>query len=305
MQFIRFVLIFYSWLLFGLELSLKASDTSLVSPMEIKSSAVQSDEINLALRRTADKLLRAAGDSTSRIPAVEQVSDHAWRVYLNQSFDYQLLPQILQTSLDQYGIRQSYEVTVRECKTEVIDLGYHQQDFLADSIVPCGTRKFPEGCHYIEVTFSDQAGMKSFWAGSGKIFFGLVGLIGLAGLAFWREKRKRSKIAEVQNGNGAAWIPFGRSSIHVTNPTLECGGVRHQLTFREAKLLRLFASHPGELLERDQILEKVWEDEGVQVTRSVDVFVSRLRKKLSGDPTIGIVAVHGVGYKLDTSLTTA
>ena len=75
--------------------------------------------------------------------------------------------------------------------------------------------------------------------------------------------------------------------------------MRHELTFREAKLLRLFASNPGELLERDQILQQVWEDEGVQVTRSVDVFISRLRKKLVADPSVGIVAVHGVGYKLE------
>jgi DNA-binding winged helix-turn-helix (wHTH) protein len=296
------MLLFCGLWLSCLTVQLKASDTSLVTPKEIKANSAQADDINLALRRTADKLLRAMGDSTSRIPAVEQVSDHAWRVYLNQPFDYNLLPSILQSSLDQYEIRQSYEVTVRECETSTIDLGYHQKDFLVDSIIPCGTRVFPKGCHYIEVAFSGQAGGKSYWAGNRKILFGLFGFIGLAGFAFWRMKRKPSKAAEVINGNGASWISFGQSSIHVTNPTLECGGVRHQLTFREAKLLRFFASHPGELLERDQILEKVWEDEGVQVTRSVDVFVSRLRKKLAGDPTIGIVAVHGVGYKLDTEM---
>ncbi|HJW31495.1 MAG TPA: helix-turn-helix domain-containing protein, partial [Saprospiraceae bacterium] len=105
---------------------------------------------------------------------------------------------------------------------------------------------------------------------------------------------------EQLNGADAEWLGFGQSRIHVSSPVLECGGVRRELTYREAKLLRLFAAHPRELLERDEILRRVWEDEGVQVGRSVDVFVSRLRKKLSGDPSVAIVAVHGVGYKLET-----
>lgn len=65
-------------------------------------------------------------------------------------------------------------------------------------------------------------------------------------------------------------------------------------------MLCLFASSPNQLLERDFILQQVWADEGVLVGRSVDMFVSRLRKKLALDPSIGIVAVHGVGYRLET-----
>ena len=58
-------------------------------------------------------------------------------------------------------------------------------------------------------------------------------------------------------------------------------------------------SHPGQLLERERILREVWADEGILVGRSVDMFVSRLRKKLAADPTVGIAAVHGVGYRLE------
>jgi len=79
-----------------------------------------------------------------------------------------------------------------------------------------------------------------------------------------------------------------------------CGGHRQTLTFRETKLLKLFASHCGQLLERDFIIQQVWADEGVLVGRSVDVFVSRLRKKISNDPSVGLSVVHGVGYRLET-----
>jgi DNA-binding response OmpR family regulator len=70
------------------------------------------------------------------------------------------------------------------------------------------------------------------------------------------------------------------------------------LTFRENKLLFLLTSHPNEVLERDKILDEVWGDEGVIVGRSLDVFISRLRKILKLDPALQIKSVHGVGYKL-------
>ena len=63
--------------------------------------------------------------------------------------------------------------------------------------------------------------------------------------------------------------------------------------------MHLFVTHANQILERSTIIEKVWADEGVLVGRSVDMFVSRLRKMLKDDPTIQIVAVHGIGYRLE------
>jgi DNA-binding response OmpR family regulator len=114
----------------------------------------------------------------------------------------------------------------------------------------------------------------------------------------WWISRRRRSAEYVGVDQVDEWLSFGRSRLHMNGHVVECDGVREKLTYREAKLLRLFVLHSGELLERDQILKEVWADEGVQVGRSVDMFVSRLRKKLKADPTIGIVAVHGVGYRM-------
>jgi hypothetical protein len=278
-----------------------ASQPALVVPAEVTSAAERADKINLALRRTADKLLLASGDSVSRIPAVEKINDHTWRITLDHPFEYKRLPPILQASLDIYGIRQSYEVTVRQCETSVIDLGYHQQDFVRDSMVPCGTREAPPGCHYIEVMFSGESrSHSSGWLAGGFLLAAAAGLLGLLRLS-----RRRINKPDPSPDDAAEWLSFGKSRIHISSPVLESGGHRIELTYREAKLLRLFATQPGKLLERDRILSQVWEDEGVQVGRSVDVFVSRLRKKLVHDPTVAIVAVHGVGYKLETEVRKA
>lgn len=264
-----------------------------LTPSQGKEDAV-STRINLALRRTADALLRASGDSTSRIPAVEQIGEEVWRVMLEQPFDYGQLPALLQASLDRYGISQSYEVAVRRCADATIDLGYHQLDLLQDDFVPCAGREISEGCHYIEVNFTGNAGPSIPLAG--RIGFSLLALLGTAGL-WWFLRRKNPIIPEEDK---IQWITFGNCRLDLTGQTLICGDVRQSLTFREAKLLGLFAAHPDEVIERDQILRDVWADEGVLVGRSVDVFVSRLRKKLAADASVAIVAVHGVGYRLET-----
>lgn len=88
-------------------------------------------------------------------------------------------------------------------------------------------------------------------------------------------------------------MSLGNSQLDVNGQQLICGKLCQSLTFRETKLLRLFASSPNQLLERDFILSQVWADEGVLVGRSIDVFVSRLRKKIAADPSFHIVAIHG------------
>ncbi|MBL0742083.1 response regulator transcription factor [Chryseolinea lacunae] len=72
-----------------------------------------------------------------------------------------------------------------------------------------------------------------------------------------------------------------------------------ELTRKEAKLLRLFCMHQNKVIERDIIQKAIWEDEGYFVGRSMDVFISRLRKIFKDEPAVNIQTIHGVGYKLE------
>lgn len=73
-----------------------------------------------------------------------------------------------------------------------------------------------------------------------------------------------------------------------------------QLTVREGSLLRYFAKHLGELLRREDILTEIWGTDDYFAGRSLDVFISRLRKYLKADPSLKIENVHGFGFKLVT-----
>jgi len=90
----------------------------------------------------------------------------------------------------------------------------------------------------------------------------------------------------------------GNSSLDVYNLRVDANGVVTQLTFKECKLLQMFFRHSGKLIERDVFLKAIWDDNGFFVARSMDVFVSKLRKYLSHDPQLRIENIRGVGYVL-------
>jgi DNA-binding response OmpR family regulator len=71
-----------------------------------------------------------------------------------------------------------------------------------------------------------------------------------------------------------------------------------KLTHKEAELLRLFCQHKNIVLEREVALKTIWGDDTFFNARSMDVFISRLRKYLQTDENIEIINVHGRGYKL-------
>lgn len=74
-------------------------------------------------------------------------------------------------------------------------------------------------------------------------------------------------------------------------------GVVKRMTSKEAELLSYLAKHANQLIKRSQLLIDVWGNDDYFLGRSMDVFISRLRKYLSGDERIRIEAIHGVGFQ--------
>jgi DNA-binding response OmpR family regulator len=80
---------------------------------------------------------------------------------------------------------------------------------------------------------------------------------------------------------------------------LSLNGETIELSVKEAKALSILASNLNQVVGRDLLMKEIWEDDGVFViTRNVDVLISKLRKRLSADPFVKIVNVHGKGYKM-------
>jgi DNA-binding response OmpR family regulator len=95
-----------------------------------------------------------------------------------------------------------------------------------------------------------------------------------------------------------SFLQIGNSSLDLHNLVLNANGVTTRLTHKECKLLQLFFRHAGKLVEREVFLKSIWEDDGFFVARSMDVFISKLRKYLSADHQLRIENIRGVGYIL-------
>ncbi|MDR1876505.1 MAG: winged helix-turn-helix domain-containing protein, partial [Flavobacteriaceae bacterium] len=80
---------------------------------------------------------------------------------------------------------------------------------------------------------------------------------------------------------------------------LTCDSERHILTSRESGILELLVENKGEIVKRDDILLKFWGTTDFYSSRSLDVFISKMRGYLSKDDSIGIKNIKGVGLILD------
>ena len=82
---------------------------------------------------------------------------------------------------------------------------------------------------------------------------------------------------------------------------LTAGGDKQtKLTTKENELLALLCSHANEILQRDFALKTIWIDDNYFNARSMDVYITKLRKHLKDDDQIEIINIHGKGYKLIT-----
>ena len=92
---------------------------------------------------------------------------------------------------------------------------------------------------------------------------------------------------------------FGDVVVDFKKAELKKRGVAVEVTARELKLLEYFIAHRGEVVPRERLLDQVWEYDSTPLTRTVDMHVAKLRKKIEDDPADPrfIVTVHRMGYK--------
>lgn len=91
---------------------------------------------------------------------------------------------------------------------------------------------------------------------------------------------------------------IGEYFFDYTSQIISYKGQQQKLSTKEAELLRLLCLNKNDVLTREEALVKIWHDDNYFTGRSMDVFLSKLRKYLREDPNVEIVNVHGKGYKL-------
>ena len=258
------------------------------------------------LRRIGDELLTQSGDSKSRVLPVKKIAENEYQVSFENALTFQAdsLVNTTQRLLAKDPLTSDYVVNVLNCANSSVAYGYAISNNKKDDIVACRGRVQPKGCYIVNIKFK-PAGIKT--ARNGYVLGALL-LLGFAGFIFLRSVKPQNPLAASENtgietpdSRTNEMFALGSMSFDAEARKLMVNGQAIDLTKTETRVLRIFALSPNKTIERSRLQKEIWEDEGVIVGRSLDMFISKLRKKLEFDPNINIVVIRGKGYKLEIS----
>lgn len=267
----------------------------------LPTAPAEGEKTALALRQIGHDYLTQACDATSRIPAVIKRDNGSLLLKLERNIDYDTLVTITRAVLATYDIDRDYTLFLEDCATSEVFLGSFWESPFSLNSSPgeggaCMGRDQEFRCANISINFA-----KAEAAGTqyGNWLLGGLGLL----LLFAGPLARQGEVPSDQVGAPAAANEeapaqiTARCSFDETTQLLRVGAEEHQLTYREGQLLAYLVARPNEILQRQAIHDAVWGVDGIITGRSLDVFVSRLRKKLAGDDGVEIKTVHGVGYQ--------
>jgi DNA-binding response OmpR family regulator len=95
---------------------------------------------------------------------------------------------------------------------------------------------------------------------------------------------------------------IGKMNFSFNDLKLSVGGTAFNMTQKEAELLLFLCEHPNRILKREEVLLNVWGKDDYFLGRSMDVFITKLRKYFRGDTTVQIETIHGMGFRLNASV---
>lgn len=262
--------------------------------------AFETAKEEIVMRQIGHRVLLAAGDSLSRVSEAERLSPLEYRIPFETQFSFvpDSLVKIIDQVIRENSLPGNYIVNVKDCSSNQVVFGYAILGNEQNNIVPCQGREQPSQQYCIFLRFEDQPSNSNLpWIISGSIVL-------LAGLFYYIWRNRFSLVDEPlpplsNEPESGPYLQVGLFRFHPDQQLLWFGDEKQLLTVKENRLLSIFAAAPNSVIDRSRLQKEVWEDEGVIVGRSLDVFVSRLRKKLEADPNVKLVNVHGKGYRLE------
>jgi hypothetical protein len=253
-----------------------------------------SELAKVSLRDAGDRLLLAGQNSTSLVKPVMALEEFKYQL----SFERELainpdsLIAIVKNSLLKANLPQDYLTEVIQCADGEVGYSYEMKGNEQRGIIPCRGRILPEACYTITIRFTKPP--KSASANSVLLYLSVLVVLGIVGFVYYRRKLRKPPEALDEK-----FASIGRFKFYPEQNKLIKEATEISLSKIECELLAIFVANPNKVIKRDELTKKVWEDKGVVVGRSLDTYISKLRKKLQDDSSVKLTNVHGVGYKLE------
>lgn len=253
-----------------------------------------SEKVKISLRDVGNKLLLTNKDTTSLILPVKEIARSKYELSFQSqlTFEPNTLVSIVEESFKKSTLPTNYRVEVIQCADGEVGYSYQITANEESTIIPCAGRLLPKNCYTIQVRFTELKA--SIYKVSTFIYIFLL-MVFLLIERFFFKKKQVVKILE----NDENYASLGSFQFYPTQNKLVKQAKEISLSKKECELLQIFIANPNQIVTRDELTKKVWEDNGVIVGRSLDTYISKLRKILKDDETIKLTNIHGVGYKLE------
>ncbi|MFK8060476.1 MAG: winged helix-turn-helix domain-containing protein [Polaribacter sp.] len=265
---------------------------SFTSPQEEENDF--SERAKISLRAVGNQLLLSQKDSLSLILPITEIDDFKYRISFEKplSFEPNILVEVIKKVFDKTKLSKNYRVEVLEIATKEVAYSYQIKIAKEETLIPCAGRVLPSKMYFIEVKFLDK---KIVYSNYSYLFYIFI-LILLAFLCriFINKKEKNNSVLVKENATILGSFHFYPHQNKLIKKTTEIA-----LSKKECELLEIFVAHKNQIVKREELTKKVWEDNGVIVGRSLDTYISKLRKKLQEDDSIKLTNIHGIGYKLE------
>ncbi|WP_293310155.1 winged helix-turn-helix domain-containing protein [Pedobacter sp. UBA5917] len=248
----------------------------------------------ILLRRIGHEILLQSGDSTSRVLPVKEIHENEYQISFEQQLTFQpsLMVNTIRRVLTADPQADDYIVNVLNAGNSNVVYGFAISKNKKDDIITCIGRKQPMARYMINIKFKPTG----ISAARNGYLLGSLPFLAILGFIFLRAVKPRKVLPEIQSTDiftlGSVLFDAKHRKLIINEQTIE-------LTGTETRVLLIFASSPNQTIERSRLQKEIWEDEGVIVGRSLDMFISKLRKKLEFDPNIKIVVIRGKGYRLE------
>ena len=260
--------------------------------------------IEVSLRMIGHQILLNSDDSTSRVLPIVKENDH-YRIQFGSEFEFNPdeLVNTVNRVIKETKMAKGYIMEVEQCETGEVVYSCQVSNLDNMDIIPCKSRDQPKSCYSLLFTLigtkaalhtatpnpSDDSHVET----SQVYYITIVAVFVLIGGVFFFLWKRRNTSTIDPN-----LISLGKYHFDKRKAELIIEEQRIELTSKEADLLLLLYNAVNTTVEREVILNVVWGDEGDYVGRTLDVFISKLRKKLEADSSVRIVNIRGVGYKL-------
>lgn len=254
-----------------------------------------SETVKVALRDAGNVLLLANKDSISLILPIKRLNENRYELEFqnNLSITPDSLVVAISNSLKTANLPKRYIVEVINCNSEEVSYSFQINGTKEQDIVPCIGRNLPLDCYTIQILFLEN---KSVFKKNILYWLLTITLLVLIGLFLYYKKRNEKTTSKIEE---KLYSKIGDYKFYKDQNKLIKEAIEIKLSAKECELMTILSANQNQVVKREVLVKEIWEDNGVFVDRSLDTFISKLRKKFKNDPSINIVNIHGVGYKLE------